>query len=167
MEGLEPHSAEGQSGALPYMKNGMGFWWAAQCSAGADNRCAASRSRPIGTRLANPGPPSQPTRNHPEPQGRPDPSRLAYRSCAKLGDRPDSPRQVDPEKLLAGTIPDVLITVDAGFLLIPTNPSTTHGKPDWRFHKLCCHQKMDPLGFPSKTTMTSVVTEPWKIRTPG
>ena len=27
MEGLKLHFSKGQSGALPYMKNGMGFWW--------------------------------------------------------------------------------------------------------------------------------------------
>ena len=48
-----------------------------QCSAGAGNRCAANRLRPIGTSTGEPGdyPPSQPA-THPEPQGHADPSRM-------------------------------------------------------------------------------------------
>ena len=62
---------------------------------------------------------------------------------------------MDREKLLAGHVPDVPITVDAQ---VPEDPHhtfrervemVTQGQECWK-----CHKQMNPLGFALKCTMT-------------
>ena len=52
------------------------------------------------------------------------------------------------EKLLAGRVPDVPITVDAQVWKIRTRPFANGSKPLRKNECLKCHQLMNPLGLP-------------------
>jgi len=150
MEGLELHFSEGQSGALPYMKNGMGFWWGGPV-------LGRSGQQMRGEQVTTYWNLDWKTWDYPTHQPAKIPNRKGMLTHPAWLIAHAQNLETDPihrgkwirEKLLAGTIPDVPITVDA---VIPPDPNKTlrqrmeNRTGDsycWR-----CHQKMDPLGFP-------------------
>lgn len=150
MEGLELHFSEGQTGALPYMKNGMGFWWGGPVLGRSGQQMRGEEV----TTYWNLNwktwdyPPIQPAKISNRKGLLTHPAWLIAHS-QNLETDPIHRGKWIREKLLADTIPDVPITVDA---VIPPDPhktlrqrmeNRTGDSYCWR-----CHQKMDPLGFP-------------------
>ena len=150
MEGLELHFSEGQTGALPYMKNGMGFWHGGPV-------LGRSGQQMRGEQVTTYWNLNWKTWDYPTNQPASIPNRKGILTHPAWLIAHAQNLETDPihrgkwirEKLLAGTIPDVPITVDA---VIPPNPhktlrqrmeNRTGDSYCWR-----CHQKMDPLGFP-------------------
>ena len=150
MEGLKLHFSEGQSGALPYMKNGMGFWWGGPV-------LGRSGQQMRGEQVTTYWNLDWKTWDYPTHQPAKIPNRRGMLTHPAWLIAHAQNLETDPihrgkwirEKLLAGTIPDVPITVDA---VIPPDPqktlrqrmeTRTGDSYCWR-----CHQKMDPLGFP-------------------
>ena len=121
MEGLELHFSEGQSGALPYMKNGMGFWWGGPVLGRSGQQM---RGEQVTTYW------NLDWRTWDYLPANPQPSRTARVSCypawliahAQNLETIRSPRQVDPRKAIGWNDPDVPITVDA---VIPPDPHKT------------------------------------------
>ena len=150
MEGLLMHFSEGQTGALPYMKNGMGFWWGGPV-------LGRSGQQMRGEQVTTYWNLDWRTWDYPTHQPGKVPNRKGILTHPAWLIAHSQNLETDPihrgkwirEKLLAGTIPDVPITVDAQ---IPPDPhktlrqrmeNRTGDSYCWR-----CHQKMDPLGFP-------------------
>ena len=150
MEGLELHFSEGQTGALPYMKNGMGFWWGGPV-------LGRSGQQMRGEEVTTYWNLNWKTWDYPPIQPAKIPNRKGILTHPAWLIAHSQNLETDPihrgkwirEKLLADTIPDVPITVDA---VIPPDPhktlrqrmeNRTGDSYCWR-----CHQKMDPLGFP-------------------
>ena len=153
MEGLELHFSEGQTGALPYMKNGMGFWHGGPV-------LGRSGQQMRGEQVTTYWNLNWKTWDYPTNQPATIPNRKGILTHPAWLIAHAQNLETDPihrgkwirEKLLAGTIPDVPITVDA---VIPPDPhktlrqrmeNRTGESYCWR-----CHQKMDPLGFPFET----------------
>lgn len=150
MEGLELHFSEGQSGALPYMKNGMGFWWGGPV-------LGRSGQQMRGEQVTTYWNLDWRTWDYPPVQPAAIPNRKGILTHPAWLIAHAQNLETDPihrgkwirEKLLAGTIPDVPITVDA--VIPPDHQKTLRQRMEnrtgaaycWR-----CHQKMDPLGFP-------------------
>ena len=150
MEGLELHFSQGQSGALPYMKNGMGFWHGGPV-------LGRSGQQMRGEQVTTYWNLDWKTWDYPTHQ----PAKIPHRKgilthpawliahAQNLETDPIHRGKWIQEKLLAGTIPDVPITVDA--VIPPDHNKTLRQRMEkrtgdaycWR-----CHQKMDPLGFP-------------------
>ncbi|MDB4537928.1 DUF1588 domain-containing protein, partial [Akkermansiaceae bacterium] len=150
MEGLELHFSEGQSGALPYMKNGMGFWHGGPV-------LGRSGQQMRGEQVTTYWNLDWRSWDYPAQQPAKMPNRKGILTHPAWLIAHSQNLETDPihrgkwvrEKLLAGTIPDVPITVDA--VIHPDKDKTLRQRMEvrtgdtycWR-----CHQKMDPLGFP-------------------
>jgi len=150
MEGLELHFSEGQSGALPYMKNGMGFWHGGPVLGRSGQQMRGEQVTTywnLDWRMWD-YPTKQPARIPNRKGILTHPAWLIAHS-QNLETDPIHRGKWIREKLLAGTIPDVPITVDA--VIHPDKDKTLRQRMEdrtgdnycWR-----CHQKMDPLGFP-------------------
>jgi hypothetical protein len=150
MDGLELHFSQGQSGALPYMKNGMGFWHGGPV-------LGRSGQQMRGEQVTTYWNLDWKTWDFPTPQ----PAKIPHRKgilthpawliahAQNLETDPIHRGKWIQEKLLAGTIPDVPITVDA--VIPPDHNKTLRQRMEKRTgDSYCwrCHQKMDPLGFP-------------------
>ncbi len=150
MAGLELHFSEGQSGALPYMKNSMGFWHGGPV-------LSRTGQQMRGEQVTTYWNIDWRTYDYPTQQPAKIPNRMGMLTHPAWLIAHAQNLETDPihrgkwvrEKLLAGTIPDVPITVDA---VIPEDHTKTMRQRMenrtgdaycWR-----CHQKMDPLGFP-------------------
>ena len=150
MAGLELHFSEGQSGALPYMKNGMGFW-------NGGPVLGRSGQQMRGEEVTSYWNIDWRSWDYPAQQPAKIPNRKGILTHPAWLIAHSQNLETDPihrgkwvqEKLLSGTIPDVPITVDA--VIDPDHTKTmrqrmeikTGAQECWR-----CHQKMDPLGFP-------------------
>lgn len=150
MAGLELHFSEGQSGALPYMKNGMGFWHGGPV-------LGRSGQQMRGEQVTTYWNIDWRTWDYPANQPAKIPNRKGILTHPAWLIAHSQNLETDPihrgkwirEKLLAGTIPDVPITVDA--VIHPDKDKTLRQRMEvrtgdtycWR-----CHQNMDPLGFP-------------------
>ena len=150
MGGLELHFSQGQSGALPYMKNGMGFWHGGPV-------LGRSGQQMRGEQVTTYWNLDWKTWDYPTHQPAEIPHRKGILTHPAWLIAHAQNLETDPihrgkwiqEKLLAGTIPDVPITVDA--VIPPDHNKTLRQRMEkrtgdaycWR-----CHQKMDPLGFP-------------------
>lgn len=149
MDGLELHFGEGQSGALPYMKNSMGFWHGGPV-------LGRSGQQMRGEQVTTYWNIDWRSWDYPTQQPAKIPNRKGILTHPAWLIAHSQNLESDPihrgkwirEKLLAGTIPDVPITVDA--VIDPDKEKTlrqrmeikTGAESCWR-----CHQKMDPLGF--------------------
>ena len=150
MSGLELHFSNGQSGALPYMKNGMGFWHGGPV-------LGRSGQQMRGEQVTTYWNLDWRSWDYPSHQPAKIPNRKGILTHPAWLIAHSQNLETDPihrgkwirEKLLAGTIPDVPITVDA--VIHPNKEKTLRQRMEvrtgdtycWR-----CHQKMDPLGFP-------------------
>ena len=150
MVGLELHFSKGQSGALPYMKNGMGFWHGGPV-------LGRSGQQMRGEQVTTYWNLDWRSWDYPGHQPAKIPNRKGILTHPAWLIAHSQNLETDPihrgkwirEKLLAGTIPDVPITVDA--VIHPNKEKTLRQRMEvrtgddycWR-----CHQKMDPLGFP-------------------
>ena len=150
MEGLELHFSEGQSGALPYMKNGMGFWHGGPV-------LGRSGQQMRGEQVTTYWNIDWRTWDYPTHQPAKIPNRKGILTHPAWLIAHSQNLETDPihrgkwvrEKLLAGTIPDVPITVDA--VIHPDKDKTLRQRMEIRTgDNYCwrCHEKMDPLGFP-------------------
>ncbi|MCB1125843.1 MAG: DUF1588 domain-containing protein, partial [Verrucomicrobiae bacterium] len=147
---LDMHFGAGQSNALPYMKLSMGFWHGGPVLGRTGQQMRAEEVTSywnIDWRTWD-YPPQQPAAI-PHRKGILTHPAWLIAHAQNLETDPIHRGKWIREKLLAGTIPDVPITVDA---VIPEDHTRTlrqrmetrTGDPYcWR-----CHQKMDPLGFP-------------------
>jgi hypothetical protein len=150
MAGLVLHFSEGQSGALPYMKNGMGFW-------NGGPVLGRSGQQMRGEEVTSYWNIDWRSWDYPAQQPAKIPNRKGILTHPAWLIAHSQNLETDPihrgkwvqEKLLAGSIPDVPITVDA--VIDPDHAKTMRQRMEiktgavscWR-----CHQKMDPLGFP-------------------
>lgn len=150
MAGLELHFSKGQFGALPYMKNGMGFWHGGPV-------LGRSGQQMRGEQVTTYWSIDWRTWDYPTEQPAKIPNRKGILTHPAWLIAHAQNLETDPihrgkwirEKLLAGTIPDVPITVDA--VIHPDKNKTLRQRMEvrtgdtycWR-----CHQNMDPLGFP-------------------
>lgn len=150
MAGLELHFSEGQSGALPYMKNGMGYWHGGPV-------LGRSGQQMRGEEVSTYWNLDWRTWDYPTHQPAKIPNRKGILTHPAWLIAHAQNLETDPihrgkwvrEKLLAGTIPDVPITVDA--VIHPDKDKTLRQRMEGRTgDTYCwrCHQKMDPLGFP-------------------
>ena len=150
MDGLELHFSEGQSGALPYMKNGMGFWHGGPV-------LGRSGQQMRGEQVTTYWNLDWRTWDYPSHQPAKIPNRKGLLTHPAWLIAHSQNLETDPihrgkwiqEKLLAGTIPDVPITVDA--VIHPNKEKTLRQRMEIRTGETYCwrcHQKMDPLGFP-------------------
>lgn len=150
MKGLVLHFSEGQSGALPYMKNGMGFWHGGPV-------LGRSGQQMRGEQVTTYWNLDWRTWDYPTNQPAKIPNRKGILTHPAWLIAHSQNLETDPihrgkwirEKLLAGTIPDVPITVDA--VIHPDKDKTLRQRMEVRTgDSYCwrCHQKMDPLGFP-------------------
>ncbi len=150
MAALELHFSEGQQGAMPYMKMAMGFWHGGPV-------VGRTGQQMRGEQVTSYFNIDWRTWDYPARQ----PAKIANRKgilthpawliahAQNLETDPIHRGKWIREKLLAGTIPDVPITVDA--VIPPDHNKTLRQRMEartgdaycWR-----CHQKMDPLGFP-------------------
>ena len=149
MAGLELHFSEGQTGALPYMKNGMGFWHGGPV-------LGRSGQQMRGEQVTTYWNIDWRTWDYPTNQPAAIPNRKGILTHPAWLIAHSQNLETDPihrgkwirEKLLAGTIPDVPITVDA--VIHPDKDKTLRQRMEVRTgDNYCwrCHQKMDPLGF--------------------
>lgn len=150
MDGLELHFSDGQSGALPYMKNGMGFWHGGPVLGRSGQQMRGEQV----TTYWNLNwktwdfPPVQPA-SIPNRKGILTHPAWLIAHAQNLETDPIHRGKWIREKLLAGTIPDVPITVDA--VIPPDSHKTLRQRMENRTgESYCwrCHEKMDPLGFP-------------------
>ena len=150
MLGLQLHFDAGQSGALPYMKNGMGYWHGGPV-------LGRSGQQMRGEQVTTYWNLDWRTWDFPTQQPAKIPHRKGLLTHPAWLIAHAQNLETDPihrgkwvrEKLLAGTIPDVPITVDA--VIPPDNGKTLRQRMENRTgESYCwrCHQKMDPLGFP-------------------
>lgn len=150
MAGLELHFSEGQTGALPYMKNGMGFWHGGPV-------LGRSGQQMRGEQVTTYWNLDWRSWDYPAHQPAKIPNRRGMLTHPAWLIAHSQNLETDPihrgkwirEKLLAGTIPDVPITVDA--VIHPNKEKTLRQRMEVRTgDEYCwrCHQKMDPLGFP-------------------
>ena len=150
MAGLELHFSEGQTGALPYMKNGMGYWHGGPV-------LGRSGQQMRGEQVTTYWNIDWRSWDYPSHQPAKIPNRKGLLTHPAWLIAHAQNLETDPihrgkwirEKLLAGTIPDVPITVDA--VIHPDKGKTLRQRMENRTgESYCwrCHQKMDPLGFP-------------------
>ena len=150
MNSLEVHFNNGQVNGMPYMKMAMGFWH-------GGNVLGRTGQQMRGEQVTTYWNIDWKTWDYPTVQPAVIPNRKGLLTHPAWLIAHSQNLETDPihrgkwirEKLLAGTIPDVPITVDA---VIPPDPHKTLRQRMerrtgdnycWR-----CHQKMDPLGFP-------------------
>ena len=150
MTALELHFSDGQANGMPYMKMSMGFWH-------GGNVVGRTGQQMRGEQVTSYWNLDWKTWDYPPQQPATIPNRKGMLTHPAWLIAHAQNLETDPihrgkwvrEKLLAGTIPDVPITVDA---VVPPDPHKTLRQRMeirtgddycWR-----CHQKMDPLGFP-------------------
>lgn len=150
MPALELHFSEGQASGMPYMKMAMGFWH-------GGNVLGRTGQQMRGEQVTSYWNLDWRTWDYPTQQPATIPNRKGMLTHPAWLIAHAQNLETDPihrgkwirEKLLAGTIPDVPITVDA--VIPPDHHKTLRQRMEvrtgdaycWR-----CHQKMDPLGFP-------------------
>jgi len=150
MPALELHFGDGQSNGMPYMKMSMGFWH-------GGNVLGRTGQQMRGEQVTSYWNLDWKTWDYPAHQPAVIPNRKGILTHPAWLIAHAQNLETDPvhrgkwirEKLLAGTIPDVPITVDA--VIPPDHQKTLRQRMEnrtgaaycWR-----CHQKMDPLGFP-------------------
>jgi len=150
MPALEQHFSNGQSNGMPYMKTGMGFWH-------GGNVVGRTGQQMRGEQVTSywnldwrnwDYPTQQPARIDNRKGILTHPAWLIAHS-QNLETDPIHRGKWIREKLLAGVIPDVPITVDA--VIPPDHHKTLRQRMEDRTgdtYCWSCHQKMDPLGFP-------------------
>ena len=150
MPALELHFGNGQANGMPYMKMAMGFWH-------GGNVLGRTNQQMRGEQVTTYWNIDWKTWDYPTEQPATIPNRKGMLTHPAWLIAHAQNLETDPihrgkwirEKLLAGTIPDVPITVDA--VIPPDHHKTLRQRMEvrtgdaycWR-----CHQKMDPLGFP-------------------
>lgn len=150
MPALELHFSNGQASGMPYMKMAMGFWH-------GGNVLGRTGQQMRGEQVTSYWNIDWKTWDYPAQQPATIPNRKGILTHPAWLIAHAQNLETDPihrgkwirEKLLAGTIPDVPITVDA--VIPPDQHKTLRQRMEdrtgdaycWR-----CHQKMDPLGFP-------------------
>lgn len=150
MPALELHFSDGQANGMPYMKMPLGFW-------NGGNVLGRTGQQMRGEQVTSYWNIDWRTWDYPTQQPAKIPDRKGMLSHPAWLIAHAQNLETDPihrgkwirEKLLAGTIPDVPITVDA--VIPPDHHKTLRQRMEnrtgaaycWR-----CHQKMDPLGFP-------------------
>jgi hypothetical protein len=150
MSALELHFSHGQASGMPYMKLSMGFWH-------GGNVVGRTGQQMRGEQVTSYWNIDWKTWDYPTQQPATIPNRKGILTHPAWLIAHAQNLETDPihrgkwirEKLLAGTIPDVPITVDA--VIPPDHHKTLRQRMEvrtgdpycWR-----CHQKMDPLGFP-------------------
>ncbi len=150
MPALERHFSAGQSNGMPYMKASMGFWH-------GGNVLGRTGQQMRGEQVASYWNIDWKKWDYPTVQPAPIPNRKGILTHPAWLIAHAQNLETDPihrgkwirEKLLAGTIPDVPITVDA--VIPPDHRKTLRQRMEKRTGaEYCwrCHQKMDPLGFP-------------------
>jgi hypothetical protein len=150
MPALELHFSDGQASGMPYMKFSMGFWHGGNVVGRTGQQM---RSEQVTTYWNI----DWKTWDYPSQQ----PATIANRKgmlthpawliahAQNLETDPIHRGKWIRERLLAGTIPDVPITVDA--VIPPDHHKTLRQRMENRTGEAYCwrcHQKMDPLGFP-------------------
>lgn len=149
MPALELHFGDGQSNGMPYMKMSMGFWH-------GGNVLGRTGQQMRGEQVTSYWNIDWKTWDYPAHQPAVIPNRKGILTHPAWLIAHSQNLETDPihrgkwvrEKLLAGTIPDVPITVDA--VIPPDHHKTLRQRMEartgdtycWR-----CHQQMDPLGF--------------------
>ena len=150
MPALEHHFSQGQANGMPYMKISMGFWH-------GGNVVGRTGQQMRGEQVASYWNIDWKTWDYPPSQPAVVPNRKGMLTHPAWLIAHAQNLETDPihrgkwvrEKLLAGTIPDVPITVDA--VIPPDHHKTLRQRMEIRTgDSYCwrCHQKMDPLGFP-------------------
>ncbi|MGY8749811.1 MAG: DUF1588 domain-containing protein [Pirellulales bacterium] len=150
MPSLELHFSEGQTNGMPYMKMGMGFWH-------GGNVIGRTGQQMRGEQVTSYWNLDWKTWDYPTHQPASVDNRKGILTHPAWLIAHSQNLETDPihrgkwirEKLLAGIIPDIPITVDA--VIPPDHHKTLRQRMEnrtgdtycWR-----CHQKMDPLGFP-------------------
>lgn len=150
MPALELHFSKDQASGMPYMKMPMGFWH-------GGNVVGRTGQQMRGEQVTSYWNIDWKTWDYPTQQPAAVPNRKGMLTHPAWLIAHAQNLETDPihrgkwirEKLLAGTIPDVPITVDA--VIPPDHHKTLRQRMEsrtgdaycWR-----CHQKMDPLGFP-------------------
>ena len=150
MPALELHFSDGQSQGMPYMKMSMGFWH-------GGNVLGRTGQQMRGEEVTSYWNLDWKTWDYPVQQPARVPNRKGLLTHPAWLIAHSQNLETDPihrgkwirEKLLAGTIPDVPITVDA--VIPPDHHKTLRQRMENRTGDVYCwrcHQKMDPLGFP-------------------
>jgi len=150
MPALELHFSDGQSQGMPYMKMSMGFWH-------GGNVLGRTGQQMRGEQVTSYWNLDWKTWDYPVQQPAHIPNRKGMLTHPAWLIAHSQNLETDPihrgkwirEKLLAGTIPDVPITVDA--VIPPDHHKTLRQRMENRTGDVYCwrcHQKMDPLGFP-------------------
>ena len=150
MPALKRHFSAGQANGMPYMKVSMGFWHGGNVLGRTGQQMRSEQVTSywnIDWKKWN-YPPVQPAAI-PNRKGILTHPAWLIAHAQNLETDPIHRGKWIREKLLAGTIPDVPITVDA--VIPPDHQKTLRQRMEnrtgaaycWR-----CHQKMDPLGFP-------------------
>ena len=150
MTALEHHFEKGQTNGMPYMKVSMGFWH-------GGNVVGRTGQQMRGEQVTSYWNIDWKTWDYPTSQPAAILNRKGLLTHPAWLIAHSQNLETDPihrgkwirEKLLAGTIPDVPITVDA--VIPPDHNMTLRQRMENRTgEEYCwrCHQKMDPLGFP-------------------
>lgn len=150
MPALELHFSESQSNGMPYMKISLGFWH-------GGNVLGRTGQQMRGEQVTSYWNIDWKTWDYPAHQPANIPNRKGLLTHPAWLIAHSQNLETDPihrgkwirEKLLAGTIPDVPITVDA--VIPPDHHKTLRQRMENRTGDVYCwrcHQKMDPLGFP-------------------
>lgn len=150
MPALERHFSQGQANGMPYMKMSMGFWH-------GGNVVGRTGQQMRGEQVTSYWNIDWKTWDYPASQPAVVPNRKGLLTHPAWLIAHAQNLETDPihrgkwvrEKLLAGTIPDVPITVDA--VIPPDHHKTLRQRMEIRTGETYCwrcHQKMDPLGFP-------------------
>ena len=150
MTALELHFGDGQANGMPYMKMSMGFWH-------GGNVLGRTGQQMRGEQVTSYWNIDWKTWDYPTQQPATIPHRKGMLTHPAWLIAHSQNLETDPihrgkwirEKLLAGTIPDVPITVDA--VIPPDVDKTLRQRMEIRTGETYCwrcHQKMDPLGFP-------------------
>ncbi|MGB1709210.1 MAG: DUF1588 domain-containing protein, partial [Rubripirellula sp.] len=150
MPALQLHFNNGQANGMPYMKMAMGFWH-------GGNVLGRTGQQMRGEQVTSYWNLNWKTWDYPVHQPAPIANRKGLLTHPAWLIAHSQNLETDPihrgkwirEKLLAGTIPDVPITVDA--VIPPDHHKTLRQRMEKRTGEAYCwrcHQKMDPLGFP-------------------
>ncbi|MEM7561048.1 MAG: DUF1588 domain-containing protein, partial [Planctomycetota bacterium] len=150
MPALEMHFSSGQANGMPYMKMAMGFWH-------GGNVLGRSGQQMRGEQVTSYWNIDWRSWDYPTNQPAKIPNRKGMLTHPAWLIAHAQNLETDPihrgkwiqEKLLAGMIPDVPITVDA--VIPPDHHKTLRQRMEARTGEdYCwrCHEKMDPLGFP-------------------
>jgi hypothetical protein len=150
MPALELHFSEGQARGMPYMKMAMGFWH-------GGNVLGRTGQQMRGEQVTSYWNIDWKTWDYPTHQPAIISNRKGILTHPAWLIAHSQNLETDPihrgkwirEKLLAGTIPDVPITIDA--VIPPDHQKTLRQRMENRTNAAYCwrcHQKMDPLGFP-------------------